>query len=161
MRLVAVCLVVIALAALAGCDSGDPCRPPCDPCADDQVIMFDDIGSISIDTDALQVLHADVEGNILYMRVQYGGGCREHEIRLYGSSGFMESLPIQAALFLSHDANDDPCDALIFRDLSFDLIPLRESYLKGYKDDGPIVLRILEPGSTVPVDPQPVYRFCR
>jgi hypothetical protein len=161
MRFLPVCLGVIVLAVLSGCDVDNPCRSACDPCATDRIIMFDDPASIDIDTDPVQVLEAVVAGNTLHLRVEYGGGCREHEFRLYGSSGFMESLPVQAALFLSHDANDDHCDALVLQDLYFDLVPLRDAYLEGYKDDGPIVLRILEPGSTTALDPKPVYRFCR
>jgi hypothetical protein len=44
----------------------------------------------------------------------------------------MESLPVQVRLFISHDDYDDPCDALVTREFSFDLLPLRLAYEGSY-----------------------------
>jgi hypothetical protein len=123
--------------------------------------MFDDINQITIDPDPVRIIEATVTGGVLQLEVEYGGGCREHDFKLYGAAGFMESLPVQAALFVSHDGHDDPCDAIVHRELAFDLLPLRAAYVRGYSDSGPIKLRIHEPGAMTPYMPLPIYRFCR
>ena len=52
----------------------------------------------------------------------------------------MESFPVQVRLFLSHEDFDDPCDAWITREFSFDLIPLKIAYQASYG--------VSEPGKT-------------
>ena len=44
----------------------------------------------------------------------------------------MESNPVQTRLFLSHEDFDDPCDAWITREFTFDLIPLKLAYEASY-----------------------------
>lgn len=62
----------------------------------------------------------------------------------------MESFPVQVRLFLSHEDFDDPCDAWITEDFTFDLVPLKLAYQGTYG--------VAEPGKTTLVllleDPQ-------
>jgi hypothetical protein len=159
MRFLTVCLAAMLLIVSAGCDVGDPCRTSCDPDAGDGIIMFDDMDDITLHTDQATITVIGIVGNTLCLTVQYSGGCRDHEFELYGMNAFLESYPPQAPIYLSHDANGDACEALITTELEFDLTPLRNAYQRVYDDDGPVLLRILEPGATDPVKPLVLYEF--
>jgi hypothetical protein len=68
-------------------------------------------------------------GDALALSVQLGGGCVEHSFKLCYSEAFKESSPVQADLWLVDRATEpDPCDALLTRELAFDLSALREHY---------------------------------
>ncbi|NNM06524.1 MAG: hypothetical protein HKO65_15630 [Gemmatimonadetes bacterium] len=82
--------------------------------------------------DAFQIEDAVIVGQSLQVRLNYGGGCRTHDVKLISWGGWMESDPVQNRLFLSHEDFDDPCDAWITRDYTFDLIPLKIAYQESY-----------------------------
>jgi hypothetical protein len=69
----------------------------------------------------------------LSLEVSYGGGCKDHIFVLIGSDVFMESHPVQTNIVLSHNANNDMCEALLMKDMVFDLSPLKESYQDAYQ----------------------------
>jgi hypothetical protein len=71
---------------------------------------------------------ARIEGDMLQLTVSYSGGCAEHQFNLVAWNYFLESNPVQAHVLLAHNGNDDACDAIIARDLRFDLSPLKEAY---------------------------------
>ncbi len=123
------------------------------------IILFDDIDKISISTDHTNIQDAIVEGDLLMLDVVYGGGCEKHEFKLYGWKGITKSNPPQAEIFLSHNANNDVCDALIYNKLTFDLTPLKLHYRKNYHQGGPLVLRIYAAGYSEPFLPLPLYKF--
>lgn len=50
-----------------------------------------------------------IRGDSLVVRVQYGGGCREHAFALR----HQQFDPMGAELWLEHDAHDDACEALV------------------------------------------------
>ena len=131
---------------IAGCDlfypgsSGNPTdeissvllveslRPdayPSDPYQAD-VVGPDSLGTLPTDT--------------LTLRVSYSGGCANHHFRLYGSSAFMESYPVQTHLLLTHEDEGDPCDAIVTDTLRFSLAPLRETYQRGYQSEHGIII---------------------
>ncbi|KPK62044.1 MAG: hypothetical protein AMS21_08305 [Gemmatimonas sp. SG8_38_2] len=99
--------------------------------------------------DPLMLRDFALEGPILELEVEYGGGCESHDHDLVAWGGWMESFPVQVNVLLSHEDRDDPCDALIHRTLRFDLTRLREDYVASYRDGGPgpttIVLRLSVP----------------
>jgi hypothetical protein len=82
--------------------------------------------------DLLQIRSAEVLGQTLQVSVEYSGGCRVHDVRAVAWGGWMESDPVRVRLFLAHEDFDDPCDALIHRDLRFDLASLRTAYRAAY-----------------------------
>ena len=157
MRLLTIVSTVLLVAALAGCDD-NPCSTVCDADDHHSIIIFDAFDDITLYTDPLIIKEIGLGGNILYLKVEYGGGCRDHDFELYGMSSFLESDPPQASVYLSHNANGDACDALIISELEFSLVPLKEEFLKAY-DDGPMLLRIFGPGATDPVRPLILYVF--
>ena len=61
-------------------------------------------------------------------------------------------------MVLTHDANEDPCEAYPTRQLRFDLAPIRERYRAAYGQDSSTVLLLLQPPPLA--DDQPlVYQF--
>jgi hypothetical protein len=86
---------------------------------------------------------AFVQGNVLHVTVQYGGGCRTHEFRLHASHVFLESNPVQSPLAIRHDAHNDLCKALLTHQLRFDLTALRDAWRASYRQQsGTIILRL-------------------
>lgn len=107
--------------------------------------------------DPAEVLGASVTGDVLTLEMRYGGGCRDHTFGLFHEGVFLESDPPQANLLMSHDADEDPCDALIEREIAFDLAPLRELLQQHSPQNEMLVLNVHAPGTdqVVSVD----YRF--
>ena len=100
---------------------------------------------------------AAVSGNILSIRVSYSGGCRNHQFVLTAADSFLESSPVQLRLVLTHDANNDTCEAYPTELLRFDLTPIRERYLAAYRQDSGTVRLLLHPA---PDTDQPLdYQF--
>lgn len=135
-------LLAIGLAA-AGCTTPTIVQMP-----DDQVQV--QVGEIprGIPSDPATIESASVAGDALTVQVSYGGGCREHHFALYAPAVFLESLPVQTPLTLAHDAQGDPCRALVGKELRFDLTPLRLAYERSYGAGGTIVLNLRAPGGT-------------
>lgn len=82
--------------------------------------------------DPWSYLSHQVEEDLLTLHIQYGGGCRDHRFALLVDPAFMESHPVQVAARLAHDADGDPCRALVGRTLRFDLTALKEHYRNAY-----------------------------
>lgn len=87
--------------------------------------------------DPLVLLQFSLEGSILQLEVEYGGGCASHDHDLVAWGGWMESNPVQVSVLLTHESRDDPCDALIHRTLRYDLTRLREGYVASYPGGEP------------------------
>jgi hypothetical protein len=141
--------ILLSLAVLSsGCDSQAPSSlasgvspatgeiPP--------VIIDPDAGFHSL-LDETRTNKAAIDGDVLTLDLEFGGGCRDHDFQMISNGGFMESLPVQLRLFLRHDGNDDPCEALLHERVFFDLTPIAELYHRQYPgEEGPIILRITE-----------------
>lgn len=87
--------------------------------------------------DPLALHSVSLDGSVLSLEVEYGGGCDRHDHDLVAWGGWMESFPVQVNLLLTHDDHDDPCDGLIRRTLRFDLTRLRDAYLGAYPGSAP------------------------
>jgi hypothetical protein len=96
--------------------------------------------------DPLTIESVALAGGILEASVTYGGGCRTHEIDLVAFGGWLDSFPVQVNVRLSHEDNDDMCDALVGATLSFDLSALAAAYREAYGAGDPgettVVLRL-------------------
>lgn len=84
-------------------------------------------------SDAVTIQGFAIKGDSLELAVSYGGGCRDHAFVLLADAAWMESYPVQVGVRLSHEANDDACDAMMSRVLRFDLAPLRAAYASSYQ----------------------------
>jgi hypothetical protein len=159
MRSLALTLTALVVMTLAGCDVGDPCRTRCDSNDPQDIIIFDALDDVDLYADDLTIKEIGLAGGILYFKVEYAGGCRDHRFDLYGLNAFLESDPPQASVYLSHNADGDDCEAIITSELEFSLVPLKEEYERGHDDGGPMLLRIFAPGATVPIQPLLLYTF--
>jgi len=125
--------------------------------------IFDSSHSIIVDFDTrpeawpqdpLRLLSYSVEGSTLTLEVEHGGGCADHAYYLVAWGGWLESFPVQVNVLLAHEDNNDPCDALLRRELLFDLRPLRDAYLPVYGGGGPapttIIMRLVVPDGEGP-----------
>lgn len=124
-----------------------------------EVILFDNRNVFSSTEDPASIQEASIQGDQLSLKVTYSGGGKKHDFTLFASEGFLESSPVQAELFLSHYAHGDSCEALITEELLFNLSPLKKLYKSMYQDNGPILLRIYEPGETDSFKVLIIYEF--
>ena len=119
--------------------------PACDDSYDvasgaEDILVVDSHAGFSLDECRIKTIHVDTD--ILTAEVEYGGGCGNVEFKLLASSVFMESNPVQSAVTVSFK-DEDPCKALVTRQLRFNLRPLAEAYKAAYQvDSGTILLRI-------------------
>jgi hypothetical protein len=146
--------------AFLGCDRFNPSNSSLQSdTTHTAIIMVDDLSSASLATDNAQIRSAVISSDVLTIVAQYGGGCKHHEFKLFGSKRFLESNPPQADVFLSHQANGDACKALITDTLRFSLIRLRDVYQSSYGNKGTLLLRLHEPGKQEPLSPLVRYEF--
>ena len=90
----------------------------------------------------LKIENARVEENNLKITITYGGGCGTISNKLLTCGYFMESNPVQLNIALSHEDND-PCEALLKKEINFDLSPLVDLYDDSYREhEGVIILRL-------------------
>ena len=117
----------VLVVLLSGCPGGD------DSGSDDTAAGSDEVAVCEPDhNDGYTLNNLAVTGDVLEISVSYGGGCETHGFQLCWDGAFMESNPVQAALALGHDANDDACDAYLTETLSFGLEPLKQAWIDGY-----------------------------
>ena len=154
--------VLLAAACLAGgCRGGSiPVSssgptPPAHP-EPPAPVAFGSTADLQSDPFALN--SASVTGNVLTVSVSYSGGCRSHEFVLTAAESFQESSPVQLPVVLTHEDNDDPCEAYPTEQRRFDLTPVKERYQAAYGQDSGTVLLLLQP---LPLadDPPLVYQF--
>ena len=123
------------------------------------IIMVDDLSSAGLATDYAHIISTTISSDVFVLVTQYGGGCTHHDFKLFGSKLFLESLPPQVEIVLSHNANGDQCKALITDSLRFSLTRLRELYQSSYGSKGALLLRLHEPGRLEPLSPLLRYEF--
>ena len=83
---------------------------------------------------------------------------RAHDFALIALPGFMESSPVAANVLLSHDANNDLCEAWLTEELRFDLSSLKEAWQETYDQDSGAIRILLNHGEELP-DLEILYEF--
>lgn len=132
-------LVALAFTTLAfTCQ--DPAAPRDTPGPEDRIIVAFGQDVSAYPTDDWELAEGALDGDTLALTVQYAGGCRDHEFRLLAVDDWIP-LPdagptptVGVPLLLSHDADDDPCEAWLTTTLRFGLDPLRDAYRDAYGD---------------------------
>ena len=92
----------------------------------------DTLQSTTIDT-------AYIDGNTMWIKVSYSGGCEEHHFDLEGNTSISKSLPPIRTVALIHSGKKDNCKAMIIKTLQFDI-----SELAYQKEEGSQIKLILE-----------------
>jgi hypothetical protein len=106
--------------------------------------------------DPYSILSAEIKGDYLLVRVQYGGGCREHQFESITNFAFLEnideegnSFPSTLRMVIKHNGNGDNCRAIIQKEILFDLQNTQD---KGQKE---ILIQLTGWDSTL------VYRYSK
>jgi hypothetical protein len=106
-------------------------------------IKITDVPTDSLRQDGFTLKTISIEVDKLFLEITHGGGCKQHDYELFMSpSVFAESFPVQASLYLRHNANGDLCKALLQPKLCFDLRPVAEQYRRFYGGLAPIRLNM-------------------
>ena len=73
--------------------------------------------------DLYGVNEVEIMGDKLHININYGGGCEQHDFQIISSINQINDDGEQVdVLFLSHDANNDPCFAEVLEhQLCFDI----------------------------------------
>ncbi|MFQ5769302.1 MAG: hypothetical protein ACE5HX_02115 [bacterium] len=131
----------IYLAILIGILAG--CKTPNEPENDFMPVQITDQAPALIQKDLFELKSIAIVGDTISLALTHGGGCKEHSYALYMSpAAFLESYPVQANLFLQHDAHGDACKALITTEVSFNLRPIAELYQDFYGQKDEIILNV-------------------
>ena len=74
-------------------------------------------------SDAFEILEATIDNDVLTVTVQYSGGCVTHDFEAVWSGEFYPTFapPTLAPVIITHNANDDPCEALPTQTLKIDV----------------------------------------
>ncbi len=107
----------------------------------DKAIALQESDAYELETDGEH--EPVIENDTLTLTVSYSGGCEVHDFTLVTDGSFMESDPVQLVVTLTHDANDDPCEAYPTDRYAFDLTHLKTLYQEAYRtDEGSIILHL-------------------
>lgn len=115
-----------------GCDRGVACEVKyaeelsCAPYVD---LYFENYDSLA--RDPLHMHEAFVDGNCLYFKVSYSGGCQEHTIDLARMHPWTASSSNVPTFEIRHNSNGDLCEAFFTKEFRFDLTPI---ILEGKKE---------------------------
>jgi len=111
-----------------------------------QTILIDNDLFQNAQRDKYNITNTHIQGDTLEITLQYSGGCEEHKFSLIGTGEFldlMQAEPVQTSIFLSHNANNDSCEAFITEVLFFDLTPLKDAWQQLYqKDSGTMIISL-------------------
>ncbi len=117
-----------------------------------KVHMIDSNLDWTISKDYLKVNSVSLDKNLLSFSLSYSGGCSEHLINVFAYTSFAKSIPPQINLQISHNANNDLCEAYITRKMQFDLSVIK-NFLIGYNN---VYLNIFSPDGKL-VDGSPFF----
>ena len=133
---------VVLIVLLGACSAVTPSEPAVEP-----ALVLQSTGSATTTQkkDPVEILQAEIEGDLLKLEVSYGGGCARHDFSLLFSGVFMQSFPMQTHLDLAHDAHGDPCRAIVGARPTFDLTPLKLAYQAAHGERGVLVLHLRAP----------------
>ncbi|MBT8400164.1 MAG: hypothetical protein KJO98_06790 [Rhodothermia bacterium] len=121
-------IFVVSLLLVSGCKLVGPENEEMPPSTADGLIRVDaDIDPETIRKNRFEFVDASLVRRTLSLTVSVSGGCEDHDYQLVTQGALLLSIPPGANLYLIHEDNDDPCDAIIQDTVSFDITPLVES----------------------------------
>lgn len=111
----------------------------------EKTIQLIDENDAVIKHDILSANNVSCDNDTIIFNITYAGGCKEHIINLYAYKTIEKSNPAKVTIVLSHDANDDYCEALITREIKFDLATLKEYLKTEFNIQDKVVLLLFDP----------------
>jgi hypothetical protein len=126
-------IVTLAVPTLMACaSSSEPEGLPLTGTRESAVLV-DDVNGPGWPADLITLDSAAITGDgRLRLFTRYGGGCADHHAALLVGRAFAESQPPMLRARVAHEANNDPCKALIARTLEFNLKPVRDHFQNAY-----------------------------
>ena len=94
-------------------------------------LTLDACPPVEMTTVPFRLNSAELEGDTLYVGVEYGGGCGEHDFTACPSD-FQESVPLQMRLGLYHETQGDFCEAIVSEMIAIDVSWIRRQHLAQY-----------------------------
>jgi hypothetical protein len=82
------------------------------------------LGDARQKTDYYTITSAEIQGSLLFLEVEYSGGCGLHQFEFVGDRAISKSLPPQRSVKLLHDNGDDQCEALVSQSIEVDITDL-------------------------------------
>ena len=116
-----------------GCDEGMPSEISYIEelsCAQYVDLYFENYDSLA--RDPVYLHEAYMDGDCLYFKVSYSGGCQEHTIDLARMQPWTPGNETMASFEIRHNANDDLCEAWFTREFRYDLSPLKEEGIEQF-----------------------------
>jgi len=116
-----------------GCDRGLPCEISyieelaCAPYID---LYFENYDSLA--RDPVYLHEAYMDGDCLYFKLSYSGGCQEHTVDLARMHPWTPGNEAIASFEIRHNGNDDLCEAWYTREFRYDLSPLKKEGIKQF-----------------------------
>tara|TARA_Y100000991_G_scaffold2500_1_gene2089 strand:- start:6601 stop:7095 length:495 start_codon:yes stop_codon:yes gene_type:complete len=94
-----------------------------------------EVGRIELreQTTGVQIIKSRVEGNTLYLKIGYSGGCTKHDFKVIGNPMISKSLPPIRRVELVHLNNGDTCREYIEQQLIIDVSNLAYQQETGSK----------------------------
>ena len=87
--------------------------------------------------DEVWISSASIDGDTLTIDVGFGGGCEAHQLQLCWDGSIAESYPMQAWVWISHNANGDSCEAALSEVMTVDISSIGATptiiYLDGWE----------------------------
>ena len=93
-------------------------------------------------TDTYELGEVAIVDGKLTATVSYGGGCRDHTFTLVLSNAVRMTDPVRLGAKLVHDADDDPCEAWLTKELVFDLGPVKDLVGDSDAQGGSLILML-------------------
>ena len=121
----------------ARCDANEQneCEWTILECADrrpvDRDLTLNPCEPVELPNDPYAIRSAELEGDTLFVGVEYSGGCSEHDF-VACPSDFREAVPLQMVLNLSHDSQGDTCEAIRSEVIAIDIAHIRRQHLAQY-----------------------------
>jgi len=125
MRRIFSILICLQLVLFSACNQKTEELTNSGECPDYVELNYSNYNSLS--TDPITIINAKVDGDCLKLTLQYGGGCKEHQVDLAFIQPECGTPPLPPPTFeIRHNANGDACKALVTKDYSFDISGIRE-----------------------------------
>lgn len=130
---------VVLNKVLNSCGEGIPCEISyVEELSCASFIELDKEGTPGLTNDPVHIQEAFVDGNCLYIKLSYSGGCKQHSVDLaliLTEGGNTSDVPV---FEIRHDANDDLCEAWITREFRFDISELRAEGKNRFRLEAPL-----------------------
>ncbi len=82
----------------------------------------------SLRSDPVTLINGRVDGDFLILKLQYGGGCKDHQVNLALILPDCGTPPLPPPTFeIRHNANGDACKALITNEYRFNISGIRQN----------------------------------